>query len=139
VSVAPVPTPPAPTSMNSTSDLQAVTKIVPAKPAVPQTIVPKIWNTDQKNKGKEALGPDFHYHCPIKDKANAKKVLDYILDVSIPVTAHELLSLSPDICKQAKESMTTKKVKAATFIGVDPVSHFLNSLDTCNCHDHPHH
>jgi len=29
----------------------------------------------------------------------------------------------------------TKKVKAAAFIGVDPVSHFLNSLDACDCHE----
>jgi len=132
---APVPTPPAPTSTNSTSDSQAVAKGVPAKPAVPQTIVPQVQNTDQKNKGKEALGPDFHYQCPIKDKADAKKVLDRILDVSIPVTAREPLSLSPDVRKQVKESTMTKKVKATAFVEVDPVSHFLNSLDACNCHE----
>jgi len=97
--------------------------------------VPQVQNTDQKNKGKEALGPDFHYQCLIEDKADAKKVLDCILDVSIPVTTCELLSLSPDVCKQIKEFMTIKKVKAATFVGVDSVFHFLNSLDTCDCHE----
>ena len=114
--------------------MQAVAKVVPAKPATPQTVVPQIRNTDYKNKGKEAPSPDFHYQCPIEDKADAKKVLDCILDVSIPVTARELLSLSPDVRKQVKESTTTKKVKATAFVGVDPVSHFLNSLDACDCH-----
>jgi len=51
--------------------------------------------------------PDFHYQCPIEDKPDVKKVFDQILNVSIPVTVRELLSLSPDVRKQAKESTTT--------------------------------
>ena len=97
--------------------------------------MPQVQNTNQKNKSKEVLGPDFHYKCPIEDKADAKKVLDRILNVSIPVTARELLSLSPDVRKQVKESTMTKKVKAAAFVGVDPISHFLNSLNACDCHE----
>jgi hypothetical protein len=130
-----VPVTPAPISTNSLPTSQAVAKVAPAKPPVPQTIVPQVRATDQKSKGKEAPGPDFHYQCPIEDKADAKKVFDRILDVSIPVTARELLSLSPDVRKQAKESTTTKKVKAAAFVGVDPVSNFLHSLDACDCHE----
>ena len=128
-----LPTPQPTASTNSTPDMSAVTKIVP-KPVVLQTIVPQIRSTNQKGKGKDAPGPDFHYQFPIEDKADAK-VFDRILNVSIPITACELLSLSPDVCKQAKESTTTKKVKAATFIGIDPISQFLHSFNAYNCHD----
>jgi hypothetical protein len=108
-------------------------RIVP-KSTVPQTVVPQIRYPDPK-KAKDPAGPDFHYQCPIEDKADAKKVYERILDVSIPVTARELLSLSPDVRKQAKESTTTKKVKAAAFVAVDPVSNYMHSLDACDCHD----
>ena len=133
-SVPSLPTPQLSASTNLTPDMSAISKIM-SKPTVLQTIVPQIRSTNQKGKGKDTPGPDFHYQCPIEDKANAKKVFDHILDVSIPVTACELLSLSPDIRKQAKESTTTKKVKVAAFVGIDPVSQFLHSFDTCNCHE----
>jgi hypothetical protein len=97
--------------------------------------VPQIRSSEPKYKGKESSAPDFHYQCPIEDKADAKKVYERILDVSIPVTARELLSLSPEVRKQAKESTTTKKVKAAAFVAVDPVSNYLHSLDACDCHE----
>jgi hypothetical protein len=112
-----------------------VPKSVPPKPVVPQTIVPQVRTTEHKGKTKDTPTPDFHYQCPIEDKADAKKVYERILDVSIPVTARELLSLSPEVRKQAKESTTTKKVKAAAFVAIDPVSKYLNTLDICDCHD----
>ena len=130
-----VPTPPASTSTNLSSNKLAKSQIISSKPAVPQTIVPQLRNTDQKSRGKDASGPDFHYQCPIEDKADMKKVFDQILDVSIPVTMRKLLSLSPDVRKQAKESTTIKKVKAATFIEVNLVSQFLHSFDACDCHE----
>ena len=130
-----VPTPPASTSINSSSNKLAESQIIPSKPAVPQTIMPQLWNTNQKSREKNASGPDFYYQCPIEDKTDMKKVFDQILDVSIPITACELLSLSSDVRKQAKESTTTKKVKAAAFVGVDLVLQFLHSFNACNCHE----
>ena len=127
-----IATPPATASMNSSSDTTPVSKVIPSKLIVPQTVIPQVRSFNQKGKSKDPSGPNFHYQCPIKDKADAKKVFDHILDVSIPVTARELLSLSPNVRKQAKESTTTKKVKAAAFVGVDPVSQFF---DACDCHD----
>ena len=128
--------PPQSSATNSLPDASsAVAKSVPLKPSVPQTIVPQVRPSDLKGKPKDRAGPDFHYQCPIENKANAKVVFDRILDVSIPVTARELLSLSPDVRKQVKESTTTKKVKAAAFVSVDPVSKYFQSLDPCECHD----
>ena len=90
-----VATPPATASTNLSSDTTPVSKVIPSKPIVLQTVVPQVRSSDQKAKGKDPSGPDFHYQCPIEDKADAKKVFDHILDVSIPVTARETLSTSP--------------------------------------------
>src|ERR1700724_1383054 len=139
VPIPPVSAPPAPAPTCSTSTnspkVQAAVPVTPNMSAVPQPYKARSSGWDQKGRDKDAPPPDFHYQCPIEDKADVKKVYQRILDVSIPVTARELLSLSPDVRKQAKESTMTKKVRAAAFVTVDPVSHYLNTLDACDCHD----
>jgi len=90
-----VATPPVTASTNLSLDTTPVSKVIPSKPVIPQTVVPQVRSSNQKGKGKDPSGPDFHYQCPIEDKADAKKVFDRILDVSIPVTTRETLSTSP--------------------------------------------
>ena len=123
-----------PSSTNS-APTPPTSKIITPKPVASQTVVPHVRFSDQKGKSKDSAGPDFHYQCPIENKADAKKVFDRILDVSVPVTARELLSLSTDVRKQAKEATTTRKVKGAAYVAVDPTSAYLQSLDACDCHD----
>jgi len=123
-----LPTPQPTASTNSTPDMSAIAKIVP-KPAVPQTIMPQIRSADQKGKGKEVPGPDFHYQCPIEDKADAKKVFDRILNISIPVTAHELLSLSPDIHNKPKNPPPPKRLKQPHLSALTPsLSFYIPSM-----------
>jgi hypothetical protein len=133
-SAAPAPSAPVPQPSASTNPAPA-SKAVAPKSSVPQTIVPHIRYPDPRVKGKDAVGPDFHFQCPIEDKADAKKVLDRILDITVPVTAREILSLSPEVRKQAKESTTTKKIKAAAFVSVEPVSNYLHALEASDCHE----
>lgn len=122
------------TSTNSTPPSMNPVPAPTLKPTIPQTVVPQVRFSDPKDKSKEPQGPDFHYRAPIEDKADAKQVYDRILGASVPVTVQELLSLAPDLRKQAKESTTTKRVKAAAYVGIDPVSTLFNSLDACDCH-----
>jgi hypothetical protein len=109
--------------------------VAPVTTAIPQPYKARPCGWDQKTKDKDASAPDFHYQCPIEDKADAKKVYQRILDLPVAVTARELLSLSPDVRRQAKESTTTKKIKAAAFIAINPVSNFLQALDARDCHE----
>ena len=123
-----------PTQSTATnSPTPSSSQLVPYKPT-PSTVAPQVRYSDQKGKAPDATGPDFHYQCPIEDKSDSKKVLDRILGIEIPISARELLSLSPDVRKQMKELTTTKKVRAAAFIPTDIVSNFNYTLDTCNCH-----
>ena len=124
-------TPPQPASTNPSAAPNPASKPT----AAPQTVMPQVHSSDSKGKAKDAIGPDFHYQSPIEDKGNAKTVVDRLLNISIPITVRELLLLSPDVRIHIKKSTTTKKVKAAAFIGVDPVSNYFQTFKACDCHD----
>ncbi|KAF4621494.1 hypothetical protein D9613_001245 [Agrocybe pediades] len=53
--------------------------------------------------------PQFKYATPIEDSKLVTGVLDRALDAPITITNRELLALAPDIRKQVKELITTKR------------------------------
>jgi len=136
----PVPSVPAASSTSAppqpaSTNLSAAPNSTPKPTVAPQTVMPQVHSSDPKEKAKDAVGPDFHYQSPIKDKGDAKKVVNQLLNVSVPITMRELLSLFPDIQKHIKESTTIKKVKATAFVGIDPVSNYFQTFKAFNCHN----
>ena len=98
-------------------------------------IVPQVYYSDPKVKGKDTIEPEFHFQCPIEDRADVKKVLDRILDIVVSITARDILLLSPKVHKQTKESTMMKKIKAAVFISIKLVSNYLQALKASDCHE----
>ena len=54
--------------------------------------------------------PQFRYVTPIEDPAIIKKLVDQTLDTSIMITTRELLSVAPDVRRQVKDQLITKRV-----------------------------
>ena len=54
--------------------------------------------------------PQYRYVTPIKDPAIIKKLVDQSLDTLITITTRELLSVAPDVRRQVKDQLITKRV-----------------------------
>lgn len=78
---------------------------------------PTTRNMSKKNpledKSKPAVPqpnqPQYKYSTPIEDTKLVNSVLDRALDVPITITNRELLALAPDVRRQVKDLITTKR------------------------------
>jgi hypothetical protein len=70
--------------------------------------------TLQQDKQLEQLTrttePQYRYVTPIKDPGLAKDMIKQTLETLVMISTRKLLSLAPDIQKQVKEMLTTKRV-----------------------------
>ena len=60
--------------------------------------------------------PQFRYVTPIEDPAVIKKLVDQTLNTSITISARELLSVAPDVRRQIKDQLITKRVATTAFV-----------------------
>ncbi|KAF9537747.1 hypothetical protein CPC08DRAFT_651632, partial [Agrocybe pediades] len=81
-----------------------------AKPVAPTVVKPKPQDsTSSKPTPNTASAPQYKYSTPIEDAKLINNVLNRALDVPITLTNRELLALAPDVRKQVKELITTKR------------------------------
>ncbi|KAF9546812.1 hypothetical protein CPC08DRAFT_613658, partial [Agrocybe pediades] len=81
-----------------------------AKPAAPTIVKPKPQDsTSSKPALNTASVPQYKHSTPIEDAKLINNVLNRALDVPITLTNRELLALAPDVRKQVKELITTKR------------------------------
>lgn len=69
----------------------------------------------------------YRYTFPLEDDAAPKRVLDRVLEATVPVPVKELLAVAPDFRRQLKELATSKRMPVKTntiqvneLAGVDP-------------------
>lgn len=60
--------------------------------------------------------PQFRYVTPIEDPALVKKLVQQSLDTSITISTRELLSVAPDVRRQIKDQLVTKRVATSAFV-----------------------
>lgn len=60
--------------------------------------------------------PQFRYVTPIEDPAVIKKLVDQTLNTSITISVRELLSVAPDVRRQIKDQLITKRVATTAFV-----------------------
>ncbi|PPQ83863.1 hypothetical protein CVT25_000919 [Psilocybe cyanescens] len=54
--------------------------------------------------------PQYQYTMPIKDPKIVEKLLKCTLDAPVTLSSRELLAMAPDVCKQFRELVSTKRV-----------------------------
>jgi hypothetical protein len=91
----------------------------PQGPMKPLTIPPK----------PTAEDPKFRSQCPLESSIKPTDLADRVLDASITVSARELLAASPEIRKQFKDLVTSKRV-AANIVEAEEVDAFLTGHPT---------
>lgn len=60
--------------------------------------------------------PQYRYVTPIEDPALIKKLAQQSLDSSITISTRELLSVAPDVRRQIKDQLITKRVATTAFV-----------------------
>jgi len=60
--------------------------------------------------------PQYRYVTPIEDPALVKKLVQQTLDTSITISTRELLSVAPEVRRQIKDQLVTKRVATTAFI-----------------------
>jgi hypothetical protein len=60
--------------------------------------------------------PQYRYVTPIEDPAIVKKLAEQSLDASITISTRELLSVAPDVRRQIKDQLITKRVSATALM-----------------------
>jgi gag-polyprotein putative aspartyl protease len=60
--------------------------------------------------------PQYRYVTPIEDPAIIKKLVQQSLDTSITISTRELLSVAPDVRRQIKDQLVTKRVATSAFV-----------------------
>lgn len=60
--------------------------------------------------------PQFRYVTPIEDPALVKKLVQQSLDTPITISTRELLSVAPDVRRQIKDQLVTKRVATTAFV-----------------------
>ena len=123
------PDPPAPTEEPVNNP-----PMVPLPPTSPATPATKVPTPPEATSTPKDTGPQYRYHAPIQDPALAKLLLDRALDAPIQTTSRELLSALPDLRRQLRELLMSKRVAStATFVDTsDPVMNVESFL-----HAHP--
>jgi hypothetical protein len=91
----------------STAGLATLSRTTIAAPAV---TLPTVKNTATS----DTSGPQYRYTTPVEDPAIVRKVVNHALDIPVPITQRELLSISPEARKQYKELTTMRRVSAGT-------------------------
>ncbi|KAJ8594380.1 hypothetical protein M405DRAFT_729842 [Rhizopogon salebrosus TDB-379] len=52
----------------------------------------------------------YSYQCPLEDPTANKRVLDSVMQTVVSIPVQDILSIAPEVCKQVKEQMTTRRV-----------------------------
>ena len=66
--------------------------------------------------------PQFRYVTPIEDPALIKKLVDQSLESSITISTRELLSVAPDVRRQIKDQLITKRIATSAFVETEEQS-----------------
>jgi hypothetical protein len=92
-----------------------VSRITISTPIITASATRNIPTAAVKNTAaSDTSGPQYHYSTPIEDPAIVLKVVNHALDVPVSITQRELLSISPEVWKQYKELIMTRRVSAGT-------------------------
>ena len=60
--------------------------------------------------------PQYRYVTPIEDPALVKKLVQQSLDTPITISTRELLSVAPDVRRQIKDQLVTKRVATSALV-----------------------
>jgi hypothetical protein len=88
----------------------------PQGPMRPVTIPPK----------PTAEDPKFRYHSAVESALKPNELANRALDATITISTRELLAASPDVRRQVKDLVTSKKVSANS-VEVDEVDAYLTN------------
>ena len=73
--------------------------------------------------------PQFRYVTPIEDPALIKKLVDQSLESLITISTKELLSVAPDVRRQIKDQLITKRIATSAFVETEEQSTPSNVLN----------
>ncbi|MFI5420871.1 MAG: retropepsin-like aspartic protease, partial [Nitrososphaerales archaeon] len=76
----------------------------------PKIIEPKKTFPEQKQTQPNSTTPQFKYITPIEDSKIVNSLVERALDTPITISSRELLAVAPEVRKQIKENITTKRV-----------------------------
>ena len=88
----------------------------PQGPIRPVAMPPKPSTDDQK----------FRYQSPVEGDVKASDLTDRVLDAKVTISTRELLAVSPDVRRQVKDLVSSKKVSANT-VEVDNTDAYLTT------------
>src|SRR5712664_1694824 len=78
-------------------------------------------NQAQPEERSSRPDPQFRYVTPIEDPALVKKLVQQTLDTSITISTRELLAVAPDVRRQIKDQLVTKRVPVGTTALIEEV------------------
>ena len=93
-------------------DKEGITTRAKAYPA-PEDKTPAAAQTAERSTRPD---PQYRYVTPIEDPALVKKLVQQSLDSSITISTRELLSVAPDVRRQIKDQLVTKRIATTAFI-----------------------
>jgi hypothetical protein len=74
------------------------------------TVVSSTSTPIDTSKSTIAPSAQYSYQCPLEDSTANKRVLDSVMQTVVSIPVHDILSIAPEVRKQVKEQMTTRRV-----------------------------
>jgi hypothetical protein len=74
------------------------------------TVVPSTPTPIDISKLTIAQSTQYSYQCPLEDPTANKRVLDSVMQTVVSIPVQDILSIAPEVRKQVKEQMTTRRV-----------------------------
>ena len=107
-------TTPMPSSSRLDTPIPASTSAIPRPlpPSFPKSNIPNRFET--ANASAPAPSGQFRYVCPIEDETAPRRILDKVLETTVPIPVKDLLSVAPEFRKHLHELATTKRIPVTT-------------------------
>jgi hypothetical protein len=105
----------------------------PAATAAASPIPPTTSSSLSRSVAANPLPPNqYRYLFALKDETAPKRVLEQVLEVSMPVPIKDLFTVSPEFRKQFRDMTTTKRVTAPLIAQVTTPTVYVHELSGRN-------
>ena len=84
----------------------------PLPPSFPKSNIPN--HVETANTSAPVPSRQFRYVCPIKDETTPHRILDKMLETTVPVPVKDLLLVALEFRKHLHELATTKHIPVTT-------------------------
>ena len=107
-------TTPMPSSSRLDTPILASTSAIPRPlpPSFPKSNIPNRFET--ANASAPVPSRQFRYVCPIEDETTPRRILDKVLETTVPIPVKDLLSVALEFCKYLHKLATTKRIPVIT-------------------------